>query len=166
MAAAPSVTIDELPTVTVPPVIGEPLDQAISELQAAGFKVGTPRYQDSDQPKDTVLGQDPGGSTQAPSGTTVTLLVSKGPKTITIPDVRGEDAQSARARLRGAGFKVAVQTIETTDPKLDGQVISQSPDAGTEANPKSTVTITVGKYVAPPPTQSTPTDTTGTNPTP
>jgi beta-lactam-binding protein with PASTA domain/predicted Ser/Thr protein kinase len=155
-----------LAPITVPPVIGEPLDQAISELQAAGFKVGTPRYQDSDQPKDTVLGQDPGGSTQAPSGTTVTLLVSKGPKTITIPDVRGEDAQSARARLRGAGFKVAVQTIETTDPKLDGQVISQSPDAGTEANPKSTVTITVGKYVAPPPTQSTPTDTTGTNPTP
>src|SRR5919197_1534804 len=85
-----------LAPITVPTVIGESLDQAISELQAAGFKVGTPRYQDSDQPKDTVLGQDPGGNTQAPSGTTVTLLVSKGPKTITVPDVRGEDVQSAK----------------------------------------------------------------------
>jgi serine/threonine-protein kinase len=155
-----------LAPITVPSVIGSPLDQAISELQGAGFKVGTPRYQDSNQPKDTVIGQDPSGNTQAPSGTTITLLVSKGPKTITVPDVRGEDVQSAQTRLHGAGFKVAVVTISTTDPTLDGQVISQSPNAGTEANPQSTVTLTVGKYVPPPTTQTTPTDTTGTNPFP
>jgi beta-lactam-binding protein with PASTA domain len=57
-----------------------------------------------------------------------------------------------------------VQTIDTTDPNLDGQVISQSPDAGTEADPKSTVTITVGRYVPPPTTQTTQTDTTATSP--
>jgi serine/threonine-protein kinase len=155
-----------LAPIAVPPVIGEPLDQAISELQAAGFKVGPPRYQQSDQTKDTVLGQDPGGGTQAPRGTTITLLVSSGPKTITVPDVTKDTVQSAKSRLQAAGFKVAVQTIETTDPKLDGQVISQSPGGGTEAAKNSTVTLTVGKYVPPPTTPTTPTDTTGTNPFP
>jgi serine/threonine-protein kinase len=148
--------------VTVPSVIGEQLSQAISELQGAGFKVGAPRYQDSDQPKDQVLGQDPGGNTQAPAGTTVTLLVSSGPKSVTVPDVTKLDVQSATLQLRSAGFKVAVQTVTTTDPNLDGQVIAQTPQGGTQAPAKSTVTLTVGKYVAPPPT--TPTDTTATTP--
>jgi beta-lactam-binding protein with PASTA domain/predicted Ser/Thr protein kinase len=143
--------------IPVPPVVGQPLDQAISTLQGAGFKVATPVYQDSSQPKDTVIGQDPGGNTSAPRGATVTLTVSRGPKTTTVPDVTGFDVDTAKAELTGAGFKVKVITIETSDPNLDNQVITQSPDGGTEATPKSTVTITVGKYVAPPTTTTTPT---------
>lgn len=151
--------------VAVPPVVGQPLDQAIAVLEGAGFKVGPPRYLDSDQPKDTVLGQDPTGNSSAPLGATITLTVSRGPKTTTVPDVTGEDVESAKARLKGAGFKVRVVTIETSDQLLDGQVITQSPDAGTEAAPKSVVTLTVGKYVAPPTTTTTPT-TTDTTPFP
>jgi serine/threonine-protein kinase len=145
--------------VGVPSVVGQPFDQAISVLEGAGFKVGPPHYVDSDQPKDTVIGQDPSGNSSAAPGATVTLTVSKGPKTTTVPDVTGEDAETAKVRLKGAGFKVKVVPIETSDPNLDGQVISQSPDAGTEAAPKSTVTITVGKYVAPPTTTTQPTTT-------
>ena len=150
----------------VPSVVGQPLDQAISVLQGAGFKVGSPRYMDSDQPKDTVISQDPSGNSSAPRGSTITLTVSKGPKTTTVPDVTGEDVSSATARLKGAGFKVQVVPIETSDQSLDGQVITQSPDAGTEAPPHSVVTITVGKYVAPPTTAPTDTTSTGTNPFP
>ena len=146
-----------LAPVAVPPVVGQPLDQAIPLLEGAGFKVGPPRYVDSEQAKDTVLSQDPSGNSSAPRGTTVTLTVSKGPRTTTIPDVTGENVESAKVRLKGAGFKVRVVTIETSDPTLDGQVITQSPDAGTEATPGSVVTITVGKYVAPPTTTTTPT---------
>jgi len=143
--------------VAVPPVVGQTLDQAIAVLEGAGFKVGPPRYVDSDQPKDTVIGQDPTGNSSAPLGSTITLTVSKGPKTATVPDVTGEDVESAKVRLKGAGFKVRVVIIETSDSSLDGQVITQSPDGGTEAPPKSVVTITVGKYVAPPTTTTTPT---------
>jgi eukaryotic-like serine/threonine-protein kinase len=150
--------------ITVPPVVGQTLDQAIAVLEGAGFSVGPPRYVDSEQPKDTVIGQDPSGNSSAPRGATVTLTVSRGPKTITIPDVTDEDVESAKARLIAAGFKVRVVRIETSDSTLDGQVITQSPDAGTEAPPKSTVTLTVGTYVAPPTT--TPTETTGTTPFP
>src|SRR5262249_38385444 len=64
--------------VGVPSVVGQPLDQAINVLQGSGFKVGPPRYVDSEQAKDTVLSQDPSGNSSAPSGSTVTLTVSKG----------------------------------------------------------------------------------------
>jgi beta-lactam-binding protein with PASTA domain/predicted Ser/Thr protein kinase len=150
--------------IAVPPVVGDTLDQAISILQGGGFKVGPPRYVDDDRPKDTVIGQDPSGNSSAARGSTITLTVSRGPKTTTVPDVTGEDVDTAKVRLKGAGFKVKVVTIQTTDPNLDGQVLSQSPDPGTEATPKTTVTITVGKYVAPPTTETTSTGTTGAFP--
>jgi serine/threonine-protein kinase len=153
-----------LAPIGVPSVVGQPLDQAIAVLEGAGFKVGPPRYLDSEQTKDTVIGQDPSGNSSAPRGATVTVTVSRGPKTTTVPDVTGEDAETAKVRLRGAGFKVRIVPIETSDPNLDGQVISQSPDAGTEAAPKSTVTITVGKYVAPPTTSTTQTTSTAAFP--
>jgi eukaryotic-like serine/threonine-protein kinase len=152
--------------VAVPAVVGRPLDQAITVLEGAGFQVGPPRYVDSDQPKDTVIGQDPTGNSSAPLGSTITLTVSRGPKTTTVPDVTGEDVESAKTRLKGAGFKVKVITIDTSDPTLDGQVITQSPDAGTEASPKSVVTLTVGKYIAPPTTTDTTPTTTDTTPFP
>src|SRR5262249_29486888 len=148
--------------IPVPSVVGEPLDQAISNLQNAGFNVGTPRYTDSNEPKDTVIGQDPFGNTSAPRGTTVTLTVSKGPTTVTVPDVTGPDVTTATSLLTQAGFKVAVRKIQTTAPALNDQVLSQDPNGGTEAPPKSTVTITVGKYTAPPSTTTTTTGTTST----
>src|SRR6266545_4072210 len=153
-----------LAPIGVPSVVGQPLHQAIAVLEGAGFKVGPPRYLDSEQTKDTVIGQDPSGNSSAPRGATVTVTVSRGPKTTTVPDVTGEDAETAKVRLRGAGFKVRIVPFETSDPNLDGQVISQSPDAGTEAAPKSTVTITVGKYVAPPTTSTTQTTSTAAFP--
>ena len=44
--------------VVVPSVIGEPFDQAASELQAKGFRM-QPRFVDDNQPANTVIGQSP-----------------------------------------------------------------------------------------------------------
>jgi len=50
--------------VSVPSVIGEPIDQASSELQALQFNVST-TYVENDQPANTVIGQDPSGGGSA-----------------------------------------------------------------------------------------------------
>src|SRR5438270_794932 len=68
--------------VTVPPVVGIPYAQASSELQAKGFKVDRVD-QDSNEPADTVLRQDPSANTAAPKGSTITLTVPHGPQTTT-----------------------------------------------------------------------------------
>jgi beta-lactam-binding protein with PASTA domain len=72
--------------------------------------------------------------------------------------------------LRAAGFKVTVVRQDTDDESLDGLVMSQDPAGSAQADPKSTVTITVGTYVPPPDvttptTPTTPTDTTTTTTT-
>ena len=69
---------------------------------------------------------------------------------LTVPDVIGRTEAAATAMLQSAGFKVKTQEVLVTDDADDGRVQDQSPNAGTEAEEGSTVTITVGKKAAAP----------------
>jgi eukaryotic-like serine/threonine-protein kinase len=134
--------------VSVPNVIGLPFDQAAAELQDAGFSVAR-HDAESEEARGTVINEEPSGS--APPGSTITLTVSKGPKSSTVPDVTSQDEQSARDALQSAGFKVKVVRQDVTDPSLEGIVLDQSPPGSTQAPPNTTVTITVGKFKTPAP---------------
>ncbi len=149
--------------VAVPSVVGLLYDQAASQLQGAGFAVAR-RDVDNDQPKDVVVGQDPNGNSLAAKGSTVTLTVSKGPTTTSIPDVTSSDEATARSTLEASGFKVKVVDQDTDDPTLEGIVISQEPTGASQAKPGATVTIFVGRFVQPPP--ATETETVPTTPVP
>jgi serine/threonine-protein kinase len=120
-------------------------DSAAADLHNHGFKV---LRQDvsSDQPAGTVVGQDPTGGTMVAKGATITLKVAKAPETAQVPDVTSSQEGDAKNALQQAGFKVKVVSQDTTDPNEDGLVLDQSPQ-GT-AKPGSTVTITVGNFVA------------------
>jgi eukaryotic-like serine/threonine-protein kinase len=131
--------------VTVPPVVGIPFAQASSELQAKGFKVERVD-QDSNEPVDTVLRQDPPANTDAPKGSTITLTVSNGPQTTSVPDVTSLAADTARSTLEQSGFKVKVVQQSVTDPSLDGIVLDEKPSPDSQAKPGSTVTIFVGRF--------------------
>jgi serine/threonine-protein kinase len=150
--------------VSVPAVVGQTLDQAVAALEAQGFTAGSPVFENSDKPKNTVIAQDPAAGTLQRPGTTIALTVSKGPAQTPVPDVEQLDVASARATLRAAGFNVVVVFADTDVFAEDGIVLAQTPGAGINADPKSTVTLTVGRYVAPPPTTDTvPTDTVPTD---
>ena len=150
--------------VQVPSVIGQPYASAESALRGIGLVVARQEV-DSADPVDTVVSQSPAPGNTASKGSTVTLQVSKGPQTTALPDVTNQDADSARAALVELKFKVKIVREDTTDPLQDNVVISQTPDAGTEADPGSTVTLTVGRFVeGPPPPTTAPTDTTTTTP--
>jgi serine/threonine-protein kinase len=152
--------------VAVPSVIGLSYDSAAAQLQSAGFTVGRADV-DSDQPAGQVVDQSPPGNSTASKGSPVTLSVSKGPTTVTVPDVSLQTALDARATLVAAGFRVTVVRQDTEDESLDGLVMSQEPAGSAQADPKSVVTLTVGRYVPPPDvtTPTTPTTTTPTTPT-
>ena len=149
--------------VQVPNVVGQPYQSAESTLQGVGFVVARQEV-DSEAPTGNVISQSPAPGNTAAKGSTVTLQVSKGPQTTALPDVTNQDVDSATAALEAAGFKVKVVRQDTDDPLQDNVVISQAPEAGTEAKPNSTVTLTVGRFVeaTPPPTDTTSTDTTTT----
>jgi eukaryotic-like serine/threonine-protein kinase len=136
--------------VPVPPVVGKPFEQASSELQGRNFAVAR-RDADSNEPAGTVLAQDPPANTLAPKGSTVTLTVSKGPKTTAVPNVEGQERDAAVAALEDAGFQVEVTEQEVDDENLENLVLSQDPPVGTQAKPGSKVTIVVGIPPSTPP---------------
>ena len=105
-----------------------------------------------------MLAQSPGGSAKVDEGSTVALTVANEPAQVDVTDVTGESSADAIRRLSKDGFEVDQKTKTVDSPEGDDTVLSQDP-AGGKAKKGSTVTITVGKYVAP-------TDTTQTTTTP
>jgi serine/threonine-protein kinase len=153
--------------VAVPNVVGQSYELAAAQLQSAGFTVGRADVE-SDRPAGEVVEQSPPGNSTASRGSPVTLSVSQGPQTVTVPDVSLQTAPDARATLRAAGFRVRVERQDTDDESVDGLVMFQDPPGLSEADPKSVVTITIGEFVPPPdvtpPADDTTTDTTSDPP--
>jgi len=143
--------------VTVPDVSGKTESEAKSALASAGFNSVSTSTQNSSQPAGTVISQTPAGGSQAdPASTTVNLVIAQKP---TVPNVVGQTKAKANAALTSAGFTVSVATQTVTDKAQNNVVQSQSPPANSQADPNSTVTITVGQF-------NSPTTTTGTTTTP
>ena len=150
--------------IAVPSVTGDTAAAAKGQLTAAGFSV-TQTTQTTNTPSQvgTVLSQSPSPPTKAPSGSNVTIVVGTAPTTAAVPNVVGYTAAAAGSTLTAAGFSVSDLIEVVNKPNQDGNVISQSPRPGGSVKKGTTVTITIGKYQAPPVT--TPTTTTTTTPT-
>jgi serine/threonine-protein kinase len=131
--------------IAVPNVIGQPFENASSTLLGRGFAVARTDVESND-PKGTVVGQDPGPGTFQPPGTKVRLSVSKGPKTSTVPTVTSLSQSDAVAQLRASGFRVRIVSQPVADPNQEGIVQTQDPEGGMQAAPGTVVTIAVGKF--------------------
>ncbi|HVM55835.1 MAG TPA: PASTA domain-containing protein, partial [Gaiellaceae bacterium] len=92
--------------------------------------------------------QSPAAGTSAGKGSTVSLSVSRGPKTTSVPDVTNLDVSTATNDIQAANLRVRIVNVTVTDPSQDGIVQSQNPQAGQQAPLNSTVTINVGRFTA------------------
>jgi serine/threonine-protein kinase len=152
--------------VPIPSVAKKSVDEAKSALTAAGFTVGTVSTQASaDVPKDKVIGTEPASA--APAKSTVNLIVSAGPQKVKVPAVKGQPEEAARQAItsRGLEAEVVTQSVSAGDTNA-GRVISVSPAAGTEVEPNSTVTLTVGVATTATTTTAAPSTTTTTTTSP
>src|SRR6266704_4194705 len=129
--------------VAIPNVIGSTVESANSTLLGAGFAVLRKDVK-SDAPKDTVVDTSPGVGTLQPPSTTITVMVSKGPTTSTVPDVTSLSQSDAQATLKASGFGVKIVSQPVTDQSQDGIVQTQDPPGGTQQPPGTTVTIVFG----------------------
>jgi serine/threonine-protein kinase len=73
--------------------------------------------------------------------TLVTLTVSKGAKPIVVPNVTGSTVDDARRKLGAAGLSLTVGQSAESDTVPPDVIMSQDPDPGATAAPKSTVTV-------------------------
>jgi serine/threonine-protein kinase len=134
------------PIVTVPGVTNQTQADATATLGQAGFKVdaGSQDYSDS-VPAGSVISQDPSGNASVPKFSTVKLVISKGPPTVTIPDIQpGSDADDAVNALQALGLDVHV--VKKNKGLFDFssyKVASISPGPGAVVPKGSPVTLTV-----------------------
>ncbi|MFF2369003.1 Stk1 family PASTA domain-containing Ser/Thr kinase [Agromyces sp. NPDC058110] len=123
----------------VPPVEGQPADEAEAKLTAAGLTVeyNDPVF-DNEVPKDHVKTADWTEDPMVP-GSKVVLTVSKGPDLVAVPDVVGKTVAEAKDELEAAGFAVS---YSLPDVFLEfAKVTSSDPAAGEQAPRGSTITI-------------------------
>jgi beta-lactam-binding protein with PASTA domain/predicted Ser/Thr protein kinase len=132
---------------TIPFVRGSPRARAERRLEAAGFRVDVRREFSDDVKRDRVIETSPPERSTLERGQTVTLVVSRGPREVEVPDVVGRDRDEAERLLSARGFEVTSNEREDAQ-KEPGTVLAQSPAAGSKLDKGKTVTLTVAK--APP----------------
>jgi serine/threonine-protein kinase len=124
----------------VPVVAEDTVGQATAILTADGFVVRQGSQLHSNTvPKGKVVGTSPAG--RVSKGTTITLLISSGPFTSVVPDVRNETQSAAQAALAHVHLVSTVQKVGANAPV--GTVVGTSPQAGTTWPQTKTVTILV-----------------------
>jgi beta-lactam-binding protein with PASTA domain len=132
---------------TVPDVADLAEPKATAALEASGFKVTSKQENSSAVESGKVIRTDPPAGTQAEKDSSVTLIVSKGPASVGVPDVVGATEASAKNTIQGAGLLVEV-TQERSN-QSPGDVLSQSPASGTVVTLGSSVKIIVDKAPVP-----------------
>lgn len=134
--------------VTVPDLVGKPLDEALTLLQAAGLTKGrltqvhTPRL-----PAGRILDQKPGLGTVVERNFPVGLLLSQGDldERYVMPDLIGFRADRVVARLNAWGFKVADIRYVYYPGAPAGLIVKQDPPNGFRVQRRNRITLEVSR---------------------
>ncbi|MBK5288681.1 MAG: PASTA domain-containing protein [Acidimicrobiia bacterium] len=126
------------PSAPVPLLIGKTEAQIQSIAFDNKFLV-TPEFRRSDDPKGFVIEQDPAPGAFLAEGESIRVVVSRGPKPVAIPDLRGKTEADARAALEPQFVVVVEPHPDETVPK--DQIIQTVP-AGT-AQPDTEIVLWV-----------------------
>ena len=125
----------------IPRVNGLSQKAAEEKLEKAGFETAVERVNSKSVEEGSVVFSEPRGGDSATHGSTVTIFVSRGPKLAKVPVLVGTQRRVAVQQIRGRGLTASVGEEESSSPT--GEVIRQSPSAGTQVEPGSTVAIVV-----------------------
>lgn len=126
---------------TVPAVAGLTQQEAVDLLAAEGLSSVEVTEEKSNEATGTVLAVAPEAGTALLSTDPVTLTVAV---PFTVPDVAGSSRDDAVAALEAEGYEADVQRYYTEDAE-EGTAVSTDPEAGTELNSGSTVTLYIAK---------------------
>ena len=132
--------------VTVPSVVGKEKADAERALTNKGFVVGKEDTQASPDVKAGLVSeQTPKGGGSAEKGSTVDLVISSGPETVTMPNVQNLDYDIAKGRLEADPYNFKVTKKEMADSAPKGQVLNTTPLAGEQVQVGGKVTLYVSK---------------------
>jgi serine/threonine-protein kinase len=136
--------------VAVPNLAGLSNTDAIAALTSARLALGSIAEEFSETaPLGTVISSSPASGKKLSLNALVNLTISKGPKPIKVPSVKGKVARSAVSILKKSGFTSVVTQRQYSNSVPRDRVIAISPEAGTAHSASTIITVTVSN--GPPP---------------
>lgn len=134
----------------VPSLIGQTVESAETVLANNNFIKGVVTEEFSEAvPKGQIISQEPAAAAEAPKGSAINLLISKGPEVLIskVPDLVTLTEAEAKGLLESVMLVLGDVTKEpTTDKALNATIKSQGIPADTEVKQGSKVKITVYEY--------------------
>jgi beta-lactam-binding protein with PASTA domain len=114
--------------VPLPALVGRSATEAVATLKKLGLQSASTLAYSKTVTAGDVISTNPKSGAAVPRGSTVSLVVSKGPPPVTVPDLYRTSEADARTALTDLGFKVTVTYPIGFTPF--GRVVRQSADAG------------------------------------
>ena len=78
-----------------------------------------------------MISQGIAAGTSVPAGAAVSLVISSGPQTATVPNVVGQSQAAAQSAINGVGLNIGTVTTAPSTTVAAGNIISQDPASGT-----------------------------------
>ncbi|MEU8544362.1 Stk1 family PASTA domain-containing Ser/Thr kinase [Streptomyces sp. NPDC048717] len=132
----------------VPAVLGQSEAEATRRLAGTGLEVGATERAFSDvYERGTVMAVDPAPGERIRGNGRVTLTLSRGPKVVKVPNLKGVPLAEAKKRLADEGLAPGVVGYAFSRSVAQGAVIGSDPEPGTERAPDSAIALQVSKGV-------------------
>jgi len=119
---------------------GRSASLATKALEKRGFEVETTEVNSDTVPEDRIVSQSPDSGT-GQKDDVISLVVSKGPVMVEVPNVVGMGQEAATERLQSAGFTVSVRHASLYVGVH--YVVSTDPSRGTKAPRGSVIVISI-----------------------
>ncbi len=132
--------------VTVPKVVGMPVDSAKGVCASNGLRITESRTEYNDaEPINTIISQDPVEGEPVKQGRHIMVVVSKGSEIATVPSLIDLQEGPAKRALREAGFNnISVSTSYNSSVKKDA-CVGTDPVEGSVTSREARVTVLISK---------------------
>jgi serine/threonine-protein kinase len=118
-------------TVVVPQLVGKDVVYALDILTDLGLNIKVSGFEySSELPKNHVAHQEPGPGSEVKKDRNVRVIVSKGPKTLLVPNLVGMDIRQAYIIMEENGLSQGVVSRTFSDRAAADELIAQVPPQG------------------------------------
>ncbi|MEV8333497.1 Stk1 family PASTA domain-containing Ser/Thr kinase [Streptomyces niveus] len=129
----------------VPSLLGQTEQVAKKRLTDAGLDAKVGHDFSNTFERGTVMRTDPEPRSRIRGNGSVTLVISRGPEIVRVPDLTGKSLADAKDALKKAGLAPGVITRSFDEETAQGEIIRSQPKAGTELRPDAGVALVVSK---------------------
>ena len=145
--SGPGLVQNEQEMVKVPDLRGMTEEEARKELEGTdlGMKVENERQPSNQYEEGDIMSQDPAEDTEVAKNSTITVVISSGEeaKMVKVPNIVDRTEEEAEKSLQAAKLTVVHGEAQFSDEIDAGRVISSDPEAGTEVEEGTEVTIVI-----------------------